>query len=159
MKKKKLKIREKIKNKPKARTHSKKKSNINRSQTENEYPTAVDSEEQGTEVMSKVIWDFAGPLLETCNDLSSEKKAISLAIFVWNASLLSEQERIQTLDRYLEDCRNVMPPEEIETLSSYIDQLVRDKEDRFSTIRKKITNCTFGDFNDNRHIEVGYTIE
>lgn len=161
MKKKKLKIREKIKNKPKARNHPKKKnkSTINRSQTENVDLSAVESEEQGTEVMSKVIWDFAGPLLETCNDLASEKKAISLAIFVWNASLLPEQERKQTLERYLEDCRNVLPSDEIETLSAYIDRLVRDKEDRFSTIRKKITNCTFGDFNDNRHIEVGYTIE
>lgn len=161
MKKKKLKLREKIKNRPKARNipKKKKKTTTDRSQTEYYNPPAVETADQGTEVMSHVIWDFAGPLLETCNDLASEKKAISLAIFVWNASLLPEHERKQTLEGYLADCRNVMPPEEIETLSAYIDRLVQDKEARFATNRKKITNCTFGDFKNNRRIEVGYTME
>ncbi|MGD9368893.1 MAG: hypothetical protein PVH87_24530, partial [Desulfobacteraceae bacterium] len=124
-----------------------------------DHLSAVETADQGAEVMSQVIWDFAGPLLETCSDLDSEKKAISLAIFIWNASLLPEQERKQILESYLADCRNVMPPEEIETLSAYIDRLVQDKETRFAANRKKITNCTFGDFRNNRHIEVGYTME
>lgn len=160
MKKKKLKLREKIKNRPKARNTSKKKKKSATDRSPEYYhPSAVETADQGTEVMSHVIWDFAGPLLATCSDLDSEKKAISLAIFVWNATLLPEQERKQTLESYLADCRNVIPPEEIETLSAYIDRLVQDKEARFATNRKKITNCTFGDFRNNRHIEVGYTME
>ena len=161
MKKKKFKLREKIKNRPKTRNISKKKKQTaaDRPSAESDYPRAVEAADQGTEGMSQVIWDFAGPLLETCEDLASEKKAISLAIFVWNASLLPEQKRKQTLDRYLADCRKVLPPEEIETLSAYIDRLLQDKEARFTANRKKITNCTFGDFRNNRRIEVGYTME
>lgn len=161
MKKKKRKLREKIKNRPKARNISKKKkkTDTGSSQTGYDHPSAVETADQGAEVISHVIWDFAGPLLETCNDIASEKKAISLAIFVWNASLLPEQERKQILEGYLADCRNVMPPEEIETLSAYIDRLVRDKGARFAANRKKITNCTFGDFRNSRRIEVGYTME
>lgn len=115
--------------------------------------------DEGMEIMSHVILDFAGPLLKTCADEASEKKAISLAIFVWNAALLHEQERTQTLETYLAQCRKVVPAEELNTLSAYIDLLVQDKENRFADNRKKITNCTFGDFGDNRHIEVGYAME
>ena len=161
MKKKKLKLREKIKNRPKARNHPKKKiKTVTDRPTNGHYhPSEVEMDAQDAEVMSHVLWDFAGPLLETCNDLSSEKKAISLAIFVWNACLLPEEERKQNLDSYLADCQNVIPVEEVETLAGFINRLVQDKEARFATNRKKITNCTFGDYKNNRHIEVGYTIE
>jgi hypothetical protein len=119
----------------------------------------VENADEGLEVMSHVIWEFAKPLLETCNDEASERKAISLAIFVWNTALLPEQEQKETLEAYLAQCRDAAPPEELETLSALIDQLLQDKVVRFADNRKRITNCTFGDFGDNRHIEVGYSYE
>lgn len=161
MKKKKRKLREKIRNTPKARSHpkNKKKTISCRSPKDHYQAPAAEMEELGTDVMSHVIWDFAAPLLETCHDLDSEKKAISLAIFIWNASLLPEQERKRTMEWYLSDCRNILPAEEIKILSSLIDRLVQNKKKRFFTNRKKITNCTFGDFKHNRRIEIGYTLE
>jgi hypothetical protein len=161
MKKKKRKLREKIKNKPKARSHPRNKNETIPSRSPNSLykGAAAKMEEDGTDVMSQVIWDFAAPLLETCHDLDSEKKAISLAIFIWNASLLPEQERIRTIDRYMADCQNILPTEEIKILSSLIDRLVQDKAEHYPTNRKKIANCTFGDFEHNRRIEVGYTLE
>ena len=161
MKKKKAKLREKIKNRPKTRDTSKKKKRTVAGPSKSldlDSPLAENPDE-GLEVMSHVIWEFAKPLLETCNDETSERNAVSLAIFVWNASLLPEQERKKTLDAYLDQCRDTMPPEELESLSALIDQLLKDKEARFADNRKRITNCTFGNFGDDRHIEVGYSIE
>jgi ketopantoate reductase len=87
------------------------------------------------------------------------EKAISLAIYVWNAAMLPEQQCRSTLDAYLAECQKAMSPEELNTLSDYIDRMVQTRRTRFSHNRKKITNCTFGDHGHDRHIEVGYTME
>ena len=161
MKKKKAKLREKIKNRPKTRDSSKKKkkSVTGRPKSLDLDSPMVENTDEGLEVMSNVIWEFAKPLLETCQDEAAERKAISMAIFVWNTALLPEPERKEALDAYLAQCRNALPPEELETLSDLIDRLLEDKDTRFADNRKRITNCTFGDFGDNRHIEVGYSYE
>ena len=161
MKKKKAKLREKIRNRPKTRdsSYKKKKSVAGPSKSIDLDGPMVENPDEGLDVMSNVIWEFAKPLLETCNDEASERKAISLAIFVWNSTLLPEQERKETLEAYLAQCRDALPPEELEALSKLIDQLLEDKETRFADNRMKITNCTFGEFGDNRHIEVGYSYE
>ncbi|MFZ1984318.1 MAG: hypothetical protein WAU91_07875 [Desulfatitalea sp.] len=161
MKKRKVKLREKIRSKPKARTNPKKKKKVvaGKSITDGFNSPTAETVDQGLEVMSHVILDFAGPLLETCDDEDSEKKAISLAIYVWNAALLPDQECWQSLEAYLAQCQKAMPPEELKTLSDYVDRLVQTKRVRFADNHKKITNCTFGDFGADRHIEVGYTME
>jgi hypothetical protein len=161
MKKKKAKLRENIKNGPKSRHNSQKNTNRRdpQSRANSINRSSEETVDQSLQVMSHVIWDFAGPLLKTCNDEAAERKAVSLAIFVWNATLLPEQERTQTLETYLSECGKVLPSEELKTLSGYVDQLVDSKKTRFAHNRKKITNCTFGNFGDNRHIEVGYTME
>ena len=161
MKKRKAKLREKIKNRPKTRDSSnkKKRSATGRPKSHDLDSPMVENPDEGLDVMSNVIWEFAKPLLETCNDEASERKAISLAIFVWNTALLPEQERKETMEAYLAQCRDSLPPEELETLSSLIDRLLEDRNTRFADNRKRITNCTFGDFGDNRHIEVGYSYE
>jgi hypothetical protein len=161
MKKNKAKLREKIRNRPKSRstTKKKKKAGVQETSTEDYLRPHSHAEDQGMEAMSQVIMDFAAPLLETCSDTSSERKAISLSIYVWNTAMLPEAQCRSTLDDYLAECQKVMSPEELNTLSDYIDQLVQTRRTRFADNRKKITNCTFGDHGADRHIEVGYTIE
>jgi hypothetical protein len=161
MKKRKAKLREKIRNRPKTRESSrkKKKSVAGPPKSHDLDSPMVENPDEGVEVMSSVIWDFAKPLLETCSDEESERKAISLAIFVWNTALLPEKERQEALEAYLAQCRDALPPEELETLSKLIDKLLKDKETHFADNRKRVTNCTFGDYGDNRHIEVGYSYE
>lgn len=161
MKKNKARLREKIRNRPKARNTSKKKKRAGTQETladdsRRPHPQPAD---QGTEAMSQVILDFAAPLLETCSDEASERKAISLAIYVWNTAMLPEPQCRSTLEAYLEECKKVIPPEELNTLSGYIDQMVQTRRMRFAHNRNKITNCTFGDHGQDRHIEVGYTME
>jgi hypothetical protein len=161
MKKNKARLREKIRNKPKSRSTSKRKKKISVQETSAEdflWPHSH-AEDQGMEVMSQVILDFAAPLLETCSDEASERKAISLAIYVWNTAMLPEPQCRHTLEAYLVECQKLMPPEELNTLSDFIDQLVQIRRTRFAHNRKKITNCTFGDHGPDRHIEVGYTME
>jgi hypothetical protein len=108
------------------------------------------------DVMSQVIFDFAAPLLKTCQDDEAQKKAISLAIFVWNATLLPDEEQRKTLDGYLDTCKGALPPEEFDSLSAIIQEMVETKRTQYPDNRNKITNCTFGDYLQNRHIEVGY---
>jgi hypothetical protein len=161
MKKKKAKLRTKIRNRPKSRDGSKKKKMQAAGPPKSldlDSPM-VENPDQGMEVMSNLIWDFAGPLLETCSDEASERKAISLAIFVWNTALLPEPERKETLESYLAQCRDALPSEELQTLSKLIDQLLAEKEKLFADNRRRITNCTFGEFDNNRRIEVGYSFE
>lgn len=158
MKKKKIKLRTKIKNRPKSRRQANRNKKLDTVTSGNDQ-APVENDDAGMAVMSHVILDFARPLLETCADRDAEKKAISLAIFVWNVTLLPAAARKQTLEAYLSQCRQAIPAEEYETLSDYIERLVQDKATRFADNRKKITNCTFGDFGDDRHIEVGYTME
>jgi hypothetical protein len=159
MKKKKRRLREKIKNRPKTRNRSKKRSSPAAGPPADAFEPAVpNAPDQGLPAMSQVILDFARPLLETCSDEASERKAISLAIFVWNTTLLPDPERKQTLEAYLETYRDTIPKEDFEMLCNYIDRLVQDKNTRFADNRNKITNCTFGEFGDSRRIEVGYTL-
>jgi hypothetical protein len=161
MKKSKARLREKIRNKPKARSTSqrKKKDRNAKPVVEDANMAFTQTDDQGMQPMSDVILDFAAPLLETCNDEASERKAISLAIYVWNTAMLSETECRQTLEAYLAEYQKVMPPEELKILSGYIDRLEQTRRTRFGNNRNKITNCTFGDFGPDRHIEVGYTME
>jgi len=161
MKKRKARLREKIRNKPKASNTSKRKKKVGAGEplSEDLLRPASSTDDQGVEVMSNVILDFAAPLLETCSDEASERKAVSLAIHIWNAAMLPESVCRQTMESYLTDCQKVMAPEELKILSGYIDQMVQTRRTRFAHNRKKITNCTFGDFGPDRHIEVGYTME
>ena len=161
MKKNKARLREKIRNKPKSRSTSKRKKKAGAQDTLTEDFLRPHShiDDQGMEVMSQVIWDFAAPLLETCSDEASERKAISLAIYVWNTAMLPEPQCRHALDAYLAECQKVLPPEELNTLSDYIDRLVQTRRTQFAHNRKKVTNCTFGDYGPDRHIEVGYTME
>ena len=185
-KKKKLKLRKKIQNRPKVRkaggrggkkaisqTVSESQSAVSVSQSEPTAPKTktgeliVEPEQtppgfaevEDMERMSEVVVDFAAPLLETCHDEASEKKAVSLAIFVWNATLMPEKECEDTLEAYLFDAQKALPAEEFQTLSSYVDLLVERKKDLYPSNRKKITGCTFGGHGENRRIEVGYTID
>ena len=161
MKKTKARLREKISNKPRERNASKrKKKAAAQSLRMGDFNRPhAQTDDQGLEVMSHVLLEFAAPLLGTCNDEASEKKAISLAIHVWNTAMLPEPECRQTLDAYLAECQKVMPAVEFKTLTDLIDRLVQTRKSRFAHNRKKITNCTFGDFGADRHIEVGYTME
>ncbi len=161
MKKHKARLREKIRNKPKVRNTSKKKKPASTTTPfqEDLNPQASQSDDPDMEAMSQVILDFAAPLLETCDDEPSERKAVSLAIYVWNTAMLPDPECRRTLEAYLADCQKVMPPEGVKTLSGYIDKMVETRKTRFAHNRKKITNCTFGNFGADRHIEVGYTME
>lgn len=161
MKKGKARLREKKRNKPKERNTSKrnKRANAGKPLPENFNRPFAHINDQSMEVMSHVILDFAAPLLETCNDEASERKAISLGIYVWNTAMLPEPECRQILATYLAECQKVMPPEELKALSDYIDRLLQTRKTRFADNRKKITNCTFGNFGTDRNIEVGYTME
>jgi hypothetical protein len=161
MKKSKARLREKIRNKPKVRNTSKRSKQAGgaRPLPQDFSQVRAPADDQGVEAMSQVVLDFAAPLLETCTDEASERKAISLAIYIWNIAMLPEPKCRHTLETYLGQCQNTMRPEELKTLSDLINQLVQIRRTRFAHNRNKITNCTFGDYGADRHIEVGYTME
>ena len=48
---------------------------------------------EGEARMSEVILEFAKPFLDKCEDEASERKAIVLAILIWNVSLFHGKDR------------------------------------------------------------------
>jgi hypothetical protein len=49
------------------------------------------------EKMSEIIAEFSAPLLNAVNNFEDQKKAISMAIAIWNISLFSEENQLQSL--------------------------------------------------------------
>lgn len=56
---------------------------------------------ESKEKMSEIIMDFAEPMLSNLNDNETKKKAINVAILVWNAFVLPKKERDQTIKKLI----------------------------------------------------------
>ena len=52
-----------------------------------------------TEKMSQIIIDYAGPLLYVAKNGEEQKKAITLAIIIWNVSLFADESQSEYINR------------------------------------------------------------
>lgn len=111
------------------------------------------------EKMSEVILDFAEPLLENCDDNNELlKKAITIAIIVWNISLLPEKDH----DDAIQDISSKLSPSENASdyvaMMSYIDMLMERKKKYFSNNRRAIVSYHFSNVQGGIHLYVASTI-
>lgn len=119
--------------------------------------TVVDA--PGEEKMSEVISDFAKPLLENCNDDNELiKKALSIAIIVWNITLLPDKDQ----DNAIQDIISKLSPSENAsdhvTMMSYIDMLKERKKKYFSNNKRAIVSYHFSVVQQGIHLEVASTL-
>ncbi|MFX0197590.1 MAG: hypothetical protein ACFFCW_15825 [Candidatus Hodarchaeota archaeon] len=116
-------------------------------------------ETPGKEKMSEVILDFAKPLLENCDDNSELiKKAVAIAIIVWNISLLPEKDH----DNAIQDISSKLSPSENASdyvaMMSYIDMLMERKKKYFLNNRRAIISYHFSDVQGGVHLNVASTL-
>ena len=52
-----------------------------------------------TEKMSQIIIDYAGPLLYVAKNREEQKKAITLAVIIWNLSLLPDERQSENINK------------------------------------------------------------
>ncbi|MDI6734696.1 MAG: hypothetical protein QME42_00635 [bacterium] len=111
------------------------------------------------EKMSEVILDFAKPLLEECagnNELI--KKAVTIAIIVWNISLLPEKDHnkaVQDISSKLAPSKNAS---DYVVMMSYIDMLMERKKKYFSNNRRAIISYHFSDVQGGIHLDLASTL-
>ncbi len=81
------------------------------------------------EKMSEIIAEFAAPLLDAAKNFEDQKKAISMAIAMWNISLLPEENQLQSLKEI----------ESIVSSSTEVDDFSKERQEIFSYLiyRKK----------------------
>jgi hypothetical protein len=77
---------------------------------------------KNTEKMSEIIAEYAAPLLDVAKNFEEQKKAVSLAISMWNLSLLPENKQPQ----YLKKIESVI------SSSTKGDEFTKEREEIFN---------------------------
>jgi hypothetical protein len=106
----------------------------------------------GAGKMSEVIQDFAEPLLDECEDDESERKAISIAIFVWNTSLLPKKEHKEAIQ---EICSEFSKPNDagfLATMRLFFDMLMERKKKYFANNKRLIVGHQISGSGNNRRL-------
>ena len=79
--------------------------------------------------MSEIVVEYAAPLLDAAQNAEDQKKAISMAIAMWNISLLPEAEQLESLKKI----------ESLFSTSAKVDDLSKERQKIISYLinRKK----------------------
>ncbi|MBW2149689.1 MAG: hypothetical protein JRI22_22070 [Deltaproteobacteria bacterium] len=115
-------------------------------------------EPNGKEKMSEVVLDFAKPLLDECRDSDTEKKAISLAILVWNMSLLPENSRDQAIQKMYSDLLPSDDATDLATMMYCVDMLMERKRKYFPKNKRAIIDYQFSGSGKDRRLDVASTL-
>ena len=132
---------------------------IDKMDKSNDFPGSnmiVDPE--GKAKMSEVILDFAKPLLDECEDEESEKKAIGLAILIWNMSLFPKKSRDKEIEKL---CSGLSPSEDANdfaALLNYVNILLERKAEYYPDNKRAIVNYQMSGSGKNRRLDVASTL-
>ena len=113
---------------------------------------------KGLEKMSDLILDFAKPLLDICDDNETIKKAISIAIIVWNISLLPEKHHEKAIKKISLDLSPHGDATDVATIMSYVDMLMKRKKEYFPNNNRAIINYHISDLKEGIHLDVASTL-
>ena len=112
----------------------------------------------GSEKMSEVLPAFAEPLLEyVSDDRPGFEKAISIAAFAWNLSLLPEEEWESQIDDIAHEISQ--SDDEIRMVTSMIQMLVQRRIQLFADITRFICDFEILDQKNGWHLNVVSTLE
>jgi len=121
-------------------------------------PSKIVVEPQGVEKMSEVIIDVAKPLLDVCENVEAEKKAISIAIIVWNICLLPESEQDEAIQKLCDDLAPSRDASDIATFMFYINKIMERKKKHYSHIIRAVVNYHISDTAEGFHLDVASTL-
>jgi len=125
----------------------------------NDLPGAkIVIEPKGAEKMSEVIMDFAQPFLIESKDEESARKAIGLAILIWNVSLLPESDQDNLIQ---EICSGLSPSNDATDFSTamhYVNMLLERKKKYFPNNKRAIIDYQISGSGKSRRLDVASTL-
>ncbi len=113
---------------------------------------------EGEAKMSEVILDFAKPFLDKCEDEESEKKAIGLAILIWNVSLFPKKKRDQEIENLCSGLSSSEDANDFAALMNYVNILLERKDECYPDNKRAIINYQMSGSGKNRRLDIASTL-
>jgi len=104
--------------------------------------------------MSDVIQDFAKPLLLLKDDEEFQRKALRVAILVWNISLFPKQKQEKALQEICSDFSKPDDPNYIESIKTIVNALIERKRKNYPNHKKVITDFQISGSGKSRRLNV-----
>jgi hypothetical protein len=102
--------------------------------------------------ISKVVLDFAAPLLERFEQELPVKNLIAIAIFGWNLSLLPDEKHSEFLDKMAGTLS--LDEEGVKEMEDIMKWLVDRRRKHFSEHRRRVLDYRLSDLGDRRNLQV-----
>jgi len=132
---------------------------IEKMKKSNDLPgTKMIVDPEGEEKMSAVILDFAKPLLDECEDKESERRAVGLAVLVWNVSLFPEKDQDRKIQKLCSDLSPSNDATDFGALMPYINMLLERKKTYYPDIKRAIVNYQMSGSGKYRRLDVASTL-
>jgi hypothetical protein len=124
-----------------------------------DFPEALIAvEPKGAEKMSEVILDFAEPLLAKCQDDKTERKAVGIAILVWNLSLLPKKEQKEGIQDIYSVYSKSYDATDRAIMMYIVDMLLERKKKHFPNHKRAIVEYQFSGSGKTRRLDVASTL-
>ena len=107
--------------------------------------------------MSEVIIDFSEPLLNECRNFEEEKKALSLAMFVWNLSLIPKRKQAKSIKEICSETLS-LDKDEMKDFMETIKFLLNRKKEFFNNNSRFIMDYQISPNHESFHLNVASTI-
>ena len=101
---------------------------------------AIITDSPQKEKMSEVLFEFAKPLTDACEDDEAFYIAIQISVLTWNLSFFPLKERKELIDEFINKCMkdNVKGNREIKTTRELLSKMLERKEKNFPNIKRMI---------------------
>ena len=104
----------------------------------------------GKTKMSVVFKEFVKPYMELAHDEEGYNKLFTVAMVAWNASLLSDDQRIELI----ESCSTSLEPSLKDEFKNIIQMMIERKKLYFSKYKRQILDYQITDQGDDIHLSV-----
>lgn len=107
-----------------------------------------------TEKMSEIIIDYAEPLLNVSESQTEQKKALTMAIMVWNLSLLPEEKALDQKN-YLKKFLGLGKADDLSDLDNQVFELMLQRKKTFyEDIHRMVIDFEFVETPNGIHLNV-----
>ncbi len=108
------------------------------------------------EKMSAILIEYASPLMHaTGDDASGKKKALLIAMAIWNIALSPEDEQLECIEQLVKAFQRPSTPDEaVQAYRRIAMSLLRRKKEHFSDSKRLILDLNFVEITDGFHVNV-----
>ena len=112
---------------------------------------AIITDSPQKEKMSEVLFEFAKPLTDVCEDDEAFYLAIQISAIAWNSSFFPLKERNKLIDELINKCRN---EKERKTAKEILSKMLERKEKNFPNIKIMILDFKISCSDEENHLTV-----